>query len=44
MPYRPTSHTRGADRRVAFRMTMDDTSQTGARIKVIGVGGGGGTR
>jgi cell division protein FtsZ len=25
-----------------FRITMDETSQTGARIKVIGVGGGGG--
>mgnify|MGYP001033726965 CR=1 FL=1 len=25
-----------------FRMTMDDGSHTGARIKVIGVGGGGG--
>jgi cell division protein FtsZ len=25
-----------------FRITMDETSQTGARIKVIGIGGGGG--
>jgi cell division protein FtsZ len=35
----PTAASRPSDSR--FRMTMDDGSHTGARIKVIGVGGGG---
>ncbi|HOG28751.1 MAG TPA: cell division protein FtsZ [Vicinamibacterales bacterium] len=44
MPYSTDiPHTPGARTAASpFRMTMDDTSQTGARIKVIGVGGGGG--
>ena len=40
----PTDNQPAADSRPAatpFRMTMDDTSRAGARIKVIGVGGGG---
>jgi len=40
----PIDNQPAADSRPAatpFRMTMDDTSRAGARIKVIGVGGGG---
>ena len=42
-PDRATTLSRGSTRSTApLRMTMDDAAAAGARIKVIGVGGGGG--